>query len=219
MNKEVEKLLDKNIVYCSFSIPVNMEYLVTMKDLINEYNKELKWKVIREKIRDEEGSNLISFTLVGKVKIQDVEDITRLTYGCIKDTFLLMDIPISQDVAKRLFDWSKGFTYGIDAKHMNMNLIDNKLYAFLLRFEDYLTMFVDVNDLLMIETKYPKIVEKVFGDTIQNVYENDVKYLNKLFIDKERLELAKKNIKRLEKSSNIKKLDYKWNKFRINLQF
>lgn len=106
-------------------------------------------------------------------------------------------------------DCAKEFT-GIDAK-----LDPKKVYFYLQYMDSRFFMFADVNTVIEIEKKYPKVVEKAYGETVQSWYERNVEVLKKTFVGKSDLETAKAIVEMLEKDSNVNKIPYKKNKFRF----
>jgi hypothetical protein len=214
MNK-IDRLLEKKFVICYFNFSTFTRYKVVIKEIIIKHNKEIGWRFGEENFRNQEGEEMVEFRLIGNATLTEIPNKIEMLAGLIEDIYRSLGFKVSEEIAEA---YGKRFciiAYGKELKFLNIKLDPEKLYFILKCMNSRLYILSDVNTIIEIEKKYPKVVEKVYGTTLQSWYEREIEVLKKTFVKNNDLERAKIIVETLERSSNIKKIPYKLKKFRF----
>ncbi len=215
MNK-TDKLLEEKLINGFFSFATFSRFKVRVKEVILKHNKELEWSFKEELIRSDKGEKMTEFILKGKVIINDVPEILGMFAGLIEDIYYSLGVLMNEETAISYNENFIGVVFGKELNnHLGINLDPKKIYYFLRAFDSNLILFSDVNSTIELEKTYPKLVESVYGETVQSLYEKNISVLTKTFVRKSELDVARQIIEILEKNSNIKKIPYKLKKFRF----
>lgn len=213
---KTDKLLEEKFVICHFSFSTFPKYKVRVKEIITKHNKEIDWNLSEENIKSDEGEKMISFRLKGNVALTEIPELREMLVGLIEDIYHSLGVGMTEESAEAYNKIFIGIAYGKEfTDAFDIKLDPKKVYFYLQYMDSRFFMFSDVNNIIEIEKKYPKVVEKSYGETVQSWYERNVEVIKKTFVSKGDLETAKAIVEMLEKDSNIKRIPYKLKKFRF----
>ncbi len=212
---KTDKLLDEKFVICDFSFSTYPKYKVRVKEIIAKHNQEIGWKLSEESIKSQDGDRMVEFRLKGNSALTDVPVKREMLVGLIEDIYDSLGVAMTEESAEAYNRIFIGIAYGKEFTGIDAKLDPKKVYFYLQYMDSRFFMFADVNTVIEIEKKYPKVVEKAYGETVQSWYERNVEVLKKTFVSKSDLETAKAIVEMLEKDSNVNKIPYKNNKFRF----
>lgn len=214
--EKIDKLLDEKFVICDFSFSTFPKYKVRVKEILTKHNQEIGWKLSEETAKGQEGEKMVEFRLKGNVALTEVPEKREMLVGLIEDIYYSLGVVMSEESAEAYNKIFIGIVYGKDFIDVyNIRLEPKKVYFYLKYMDSRFFMFSDINKIIEIEKKYPKVVEKAYGETVQSWYERNVDVLKKTFVSKSDLETAKAIVEMLERDSNIKKIPYNEKKFRF----
>jgi DNA-binding ferritin-like protein (Dps family) len=218
-----DKLLKKKCMLGRFLFSVYPKFKVRIEEIIRKHNKEIKWtfSVINDK--DSSGGKLITFQLKTERESMIGMD-AKLDFftGLIEDIYGSVGSDIDEETRSRYSSRTIGVCTGDEldeSKSTGFKSIKKKhAYYYSNSFGDNLFIVGEINHMIEIGKKHRKLMESVFGEDVQELYERMVEVIEKIFVNKERLEEAKVIVERLESLSNVKKIPYRLKKFRIPLK-
>lgn len=213
-------LLDEQFLACRFHFSTLLKDKVIIKGIIEKHNKEIGWKFNEKGDRNEDGDKIITFEMTSSNEnLNDLNEKIDLIAGLLQDIFRAGIYTLDEESAESFNQAFIGVVSGEELeKHPSINIKNlNKKAIYGLRqlYNNQLIIIGDLNKIIEIEKIYPKVVKKVFGVIFQEWYEEEVKKLKKTFVDKEVFEKSKAIVEAIEKS-NINKISYKTNKFRLH---
>jgi len=214
---KIDKLIEEKFVICDFLFSTFPKYKVRVKEIILKHNQEIAWKLEEENIKNDEGEKIVEFRLRGNTTLTEIPEKKQMLVGLIEDIYESLGVTLSEESAESYNKITIGLAYGKEFKSFDAKLDPRKAYFYLHFMESRFFMFSDVNTIIEIEQKYPKVVENAYGETVQSWYERSVDVLKKIFVKKSDFETAKAIVKMLEADSNILKIPYKFKKFRITI--
>ncbi|MBI2628837.1 hypothetical protein HYW74_02030 [Candidatus Pacearchaeota archaeon] len=215
----IDKLLEEKFMIGYFRFSVYPKFKVKIKEVIKKHNKEIKWIFKEEESRDENGDKVIRLELyTDKGSLNEFSEKRAFFIGLIENIFEVVGLYLDEDTATEYNKNFIGIASGkdfIDLKNVDINVKNNITYYYISCFGERLYFLGDVNKIIEAEKKYPKITEKIFGETVQSWYERNVEIIKKIFVNEENFKISKAIVTILEKNSHIRKIPYKLKKFRI----
>ena len=219
MADKVDKLLEENSIMTYFKFTVFPKYKVKIKEVMQKHNKEIGWKFTERNTRDENGDRMHTLELHSvSENLTDLGDKVAFFVGLIEDIYnsvgAMMDEETVVDYNTRFIGVALGNELN-NLENTDLTFDKEKTYYYTERFGRRLHIFVDINRIIEIEKKYPLVIQKIYGETVQEWYEGNVEVLKKMFVKKSELESAQAIVELLEKHTKIEKIPYKLKRFRF----
>lgn len=217
---KTDKLLEEKFIIGSFSFSVFPKFKVKVKEVIQKHNKEIDWVFSEKSDRDVNGDKLVTLELDSDGESADgLNEKMDYFVGLIEDIYNSVGSYIDEETAEKYNTGFIGVATGEEAEKLkdisNKNLNKKSAYYYRELYASHLILLGDINKIIELENKYPKVIRRIFGELVQEWYERNVDVIKKTFVGKNDLETAKAIVEKIEKCSNVKKIPYKLKKFRI----
>jgi len=221
MNK-VDRLLEEKFMIGIFSFSVFPKFKVKVKEVIKKHNKEINWEFSEKNERDANGDRIVTLELkTGNESAEGFNEKMDFFVGLIEDIYDSTGSYIDEETANKYNTGFIGAVIGEEAEKIegieSKNIHKKSTYYYRELYNAHLIILGDINKIIEIEKKYPKVIRRIYGELVQEWYEKHVDVIKKTFVNKEELKRAQVIVEMLEKNSNVQKIPYKLKKFRFSM--